>query len=193
MSLIFQQLVEQLKDTDANLTITEALLKKNRESYNLAVKPKVNITVSQIQMLAHQCQLKMCNLSCLPDLRREFCRRQRQVHLINKNYFLQNISTILYQHVQVIKTVSKINYVKKEHRCSECPIFKNLWDKNGKRKQQNSPASNILTVVKTALQLFGRKEAELRTKIEGSLFSNSDIILGGFTKIIFGACDVLRI
>ena len=62
-----------------------------------------------------------------------------------------------------------------------------------KRKQQNSPASNILTVVKTALQLFGRKEAELRTKIEGSLFSNSDIILGGFTKIIFGACDVLRI
>ena len=44
-----------------------------------------------------------------------------------------------------------------------------------------------MTVVKTALQLFGRKEAELRTETEGLLFSNSDIILGGFTKIIFGA------
>ena len=95
----------------------------------------------------------------------------------------------MYQHVQVIKNCFENKHVKKEHRCSECPIFKNLWDKNGKRKQQNSPASNILTVVMTALQLFGRKEAELRTETEGSLFSNSDIILGGFTKIIFGAYD----
>ena len=109
MSLIFQQLVEQLKDTDANLTITEALLKKNRESYNLAVKQKVNITLSQIQMLAHQCQLQICNLSCLPDLRREFCRRQRQVHLINQNCFCKISARYCTNMFKLLKTVLKIN------------------------------------------------------------------------------------
>ena len=182
VSLIFQQLKKELKDIDANLTITETLLKKNRETYNLAVKQNANITLSQIQMLADQCQPKLCNLSCLPGLKRVFCRRQRQVHLINQNCLLQNISTILYQHVQVNKTVSTINYVKKEYCWSECPIFKKLWDKNGKRKQQNVSASNISALVKTVL-------TELRTEIEGSLLSTSGIILGGFISNIFGVCD----
>ena len=189
MSLIFQQLKKQLKDIDENLTITETLLKKKRESYNLTVKQNINIALSQIQILADQCQPKLCNLSCSPGLKRKFCRRQRQIHLINQNCFLQNISTIFYQHAQVSKTVSTINYAKKELCWSECPIMKKLCDKNGKRKQQNIPASNISTVVKTTFQLFGRKEAELETEIESLLLGTSGTILGGFTSSIFGACN----
>ena len=72
MGLIFQQLKKQLKDIDANLTVTEALLKKNREMYNLAVNQNVNITLNQIQMLADQCQPKMCSLSRFPGLKESF-------------------------------------------------------------------------------------------------------------------------
>ena len=72
MGLIFQQLKKQLKDIDANLTVTEALLKKNKEMYNLAVNQNVNITLSQIQMLADQCQPKMCSLSRFLGLKESF-------------------------------------------------------------------------------------------------------------------------
>ena len=191
----YEQLRNQLDNVDGNITFTETLLKTQKENYKLAVKQNSNITERQIQILVNQCKPKICNSSCLPGLKKEVCHKQRQVPLIDQHCFLYKVSTIIYQHVQVSKTIPITKYIKKEYCWSECPLLKTLFNKIGKRKRRAAGAIAkvlISKAIKVAgppiFKLLGGKEAELGAKI-GGIFGPLGTIVGGLVGSLFGSCD----
>lgn len=191
----YEQLRNQLDNVDENITFTENLLKAQKKTYKLAVKQNSNITERQIQILVNQCKPKICNSSCLPGLKKEVCHKQRRVPLIDQHCFLYKVSTIIYQHVQVSKTIPITKYIKKEYCWSECPLLKTLFNKIGKRKRRAAAAvakALISKAIKVAgppiFKLLGGKEAELGARIGGFLGPIGTIV-GGLVGSLFGSCD----
>ena len=128
-----EKLRNQLERVDRNLTNTEHLLKIQKESYKNAVRQNFNLTTGPRQMILETCQPKLCNSSCLPALRKEVCRKQRKIYLVDEQCYLQNITTVSYHHARKNKTLLKLKYEKTFICWSECFQSKNNFEK---RKQQ---------------------------------------------------------
>ena len=128
-----EQLKNQLDSVDVNLTITERLIKMQKESYRQAVRQDSNLTANHRQMMLEQCQPKFCNSSCLPALRKGVCRKQRKIYLVDEQCYLQNVTTVSYQHAQKNRIVSTLKYKRTFICWSECFQPKNSFSKG---KQQ---------------------------------------------------------
>ena len=108
-----QQLKNQLDSVNANVTRLEALLSTKKDAYKQALKQYSNATLNQIQTLVKQCQVKFCNSSCTPGLRKEVCNTQKKIPLVNQQCYLENLTTVVFQHVKVNRFALTTKYEKK--------------------------------------------------------------------------------
>ena len=121
-----QQLKNQLDSVNANLTRLETLLNSQKEAYKQAIKQYSNATSNQVQTLVEQCQPKLCNSSCIPGLKKKICNTQKKILLVNQQCHLENLTTVVYQHVKVNRSALTTEYEKKTDCWSKCPPLKNI-------------------------------------------------------------------
>ena len=125
-----EKLKNQLERVDINVTNTERLLKTQKESYKDTVRRYSNLTASPREMINETCQPKFCSSSCLPALKKQVCREQRKIYLVDEQCYLQNITTVSYYHAQKNRTLPKLKYKKTFICWSEC------FQSSEKRKPQ---------------------------------------------------------
>ena len=106
----YQKLKKQLEKVDSSLTMTKSTFLIKKAQYKKAVEQNSDISEYQIQGLVEQCQPKLCNSSCLPGLKIGICHKQRQIHLIDQQCILQNVSTTFYQYLKINKIVPTTKY-----------------------------------------------------------------------------------
>ena len=189
VAMEFKNLKTELERLDANLSNTANQTRFRKTKYKQSLEKNANITSTQLDKLVIECQPMLCVSTRIPGYKREVCYKQRQVPLVDQRCYLQNISTVFYQHVQVEKTVPVIKYVKKYNCWEVCPVLKKIF---GKRKRRRIDATNIID---EALEKLVGKESKLGAKIGafiggfiprvGSVIGG---IIGGFIGSFFGSC-----
>ena len=188
-----QQLKNQLDNVNANVTRLEALLSTKKDAYKQALKQYSNATLNQIQTLVEQCQPKLCNSSCIPGLKKEVCNTQKKIPLVNQQCYLENVTTIVFQHVKVNRFALTTKYEKNTDCWSECPPLKKVWNTLGKRKRRGivtKVLGKIVTEVAPIIfEKVGGKEAEIGAEIGGMIFGPLGSIGGGLVGSLFGSCD----
>ena len=191
-----EQLKTGLERLDANLSDTANQTRFQKEKYKQSLKKNANITSNQLDQLVKECKPMFCESMCIPGYKRKVCYKQRQVPLVEQHCYLQNISTVFYKHIQVEKTVTVTNYVKKYDCWEECPVLKKILGKRKRREIAND-------IIEKAFEELGGKEAKLGVKIGaiigsigGSLIPGVGNVLGsiigeitgGFIGSFFGSC-----
>ena len=183
-----EQLKNQLDSIHVNLTVTERLIKTQKESYKQALRQDSNLTANHRQLMLEQCQPKFCNSSCLPALKKEVCRKQRKIYLADQQCYLQNITSVFYEHAQKNRSVSTLEYKRTFICWSECFQPKNNFEK---RKQQG--------MVDNLNMLIARSVFE-KLKDLGELRVGSNVVLKDFihrseiqaieksVSFLFGSC-----
>ena len=184
----YQKLKKQLESIDSNLTMTESTFLIKKEHYKKAVEQNSDISEYQLQRLVEHCQPKLCNSSCLPGLKKDICHKQRQVHLIDQQCILQNVSTTFYQYVKVNKIVPTTKY-ELEYNCwTECSFLKKLF---GKRKRRYLyPGDPGVALGGAALFTeLGGPVSGIGAGVGGLLFGPLSLFAGGIIGSFFGPCD----
>ena len=184
----YQKLKKQLESIDSNLTMTESTFLIKKEHYKKAVEQNSDISEYQLQRLVEHCQPKLCNSSCLPGLKKDICHKQRQVHLIDQQCILQNVSTTFYQYVKVNKIVPTTKY-ELEYNCwTECSFLKKLF---GKRKRRYLyPGDPGVALGGAALFTeLGGPVSGIGAGVGGLLFGPLGLFAGGIIGSFFGPCD----
>ena len=183
-----EKLRNQLERVDMNVTNTERLLKTQKESYKDAVRQDSNLTAGLRQIINETCQPKFCNSSCLPALKKEVCREQRKIYLVDEQCYLQNITTVSYHHAQKNRTLPKLKYKKTSICWSECFQSKNNFEKRNQQRMVGNlgmlMARSVLEKLEGLGQLGIRSSAALREFIQGFEFGT----IKGSVASLFGSC-----
>ena len=181
----YQKLKKQLETVDSNLTMTKSTFLIKKAQYKKAVEQNSDISEYQIQRLVKQCQPILCNSSCLPGLKKSLCNKQRQVHLIDQQCILQNVSTTFYQYVKINKIVPTTKY-ELEYNCwTECSFLRKLF---GKRKRRDLYPVGALGGAAIFKELGGTVSG-IGAGIGGLAFGPLGVIAGGIIGSFFGPCD----
>ena len=184
----YQKLKKQLESIDSNLTMTESTFLIKKEHYKKAVEQNSDISEYQIQRLVGHCQPKLCNSSYLPGLKKYICHKKKQVHLIDQQCILQNVSATFYQYVKVNKIVPTTKY-ELEYNCwTQCSFLKKLF---GKRKRRYLyPGDPGVALGGAALFTeLGGPVSGIGGGVGGLLFGPLGLFAGGIIGSFFGLCD----
>ena len=181
----YQKLKKQLESIDSNLTMTESTFLITKEQYKQAVEQNSDISEYQIQRLIEQCQPKICNSSCLPGMKKDICHKQRQVHLIDQQCVLQNVSTTFYQYVKVNKIVPTTKYELEINCWTECSFLKKLF---GKRKRRDL-YSGVVVGGALLFNELGGPVSGIGAGVGSLFFGPVGLFAGGIVGSLFGPCD----